>query len=100
MDRVPTAFRLTSSSRFGSLRWPFGFGKHGDDPGTRANLRSPWDTLHHVRDSAHRDLNTKDARASERIIEDIARHLAKYPPLGSIDEVLRRFLEEMRAVSQ
>ena len=24
----------------------YGFGKHGDDPGTRANLRSPWDTVH------------------------------------------------------
>jgi hypothetical protein len=31
-----------------------GFGKHGDDPGTRANLRSPWDTLHHRRDWAPR----------------------------------------------
>lgn len=77
----------------------YGFGKHGDDPGTRANLRSPWDTLHHGRDWAHRDPNMKDARAAERIIEDIAQHLAKYPPLGSIDEILRRFLEEMRAVS-
>jgi len=27
-----------------------GFGKHGDDPATRANLRSPWDTLHPGRD--------------------------------------------------
>lgn len=24
----------------------YGFGKHGDDPATRANTRSPWDTLH------------------------------------------------------
>lgn len=77
----------------------YGFGKHGDDPGTRANLRSPWDTLHHGRDWAHRDPKMKDARAAERIIEDIARHLAKYPPLGSIDEILLRFLDEMRAVS-
>lgn len=77
----------------------YGFGKHGDDPGTRANLRSPWDTLHHGRDWAHRDPNMKDARAAERIIEDIARHLAKYPPVGSIDEILGRFLDEMRAVS-
>jgi Eco29kI restriction endonuclease len=77
----------------------YGFGKHGDDPGTRANLRSPWDTLHPGRDWAHRDPNMKDARPKERIIEEIRQHLAKYPPLGSIDEILRRFLEEMRAVS-
>jgi hypothetical protein len=77
----------------------YGFGKHGDAPETRANLRSPWDTLHHGRDWAHRDPNRKDATPSEQIIEGIAQHLAKYPPLGSIDEILRRFLEKMRAVS-
>jgi hypothetical protein len=77
----------------------YGFGKHGDAPETRANLRSPWDTLHHGRDWAHRDPNMKDARAAERIVDDIAQHLAKYPALGSIDDIPRRFLEEMRAVS-
>jgi len=77
----------------------YGFGKHGDAPKTRANQRSPWDTLHHGRDWAHRDPAMKDARAGARIIEDIAQHLAKYPPVRSIDEILRRFLEEMRAVS-
>lgn len=77
----------------------YGFGKHGDDPGTRANLRSPWDTLHPGRDWAHRDPKMNDARPAKRIIDDIARHLAKYPPLASVDEILRRFLEEMRAVS-
>ena len=77
----------------------YGFGKHGDDPGTRANLRSPWDTLHPGRDWAHRDPNMKDARTLERIVEEIRLHLAKHPPIGTIDEILRRFLEEMRAVS-
>src|SRR5579862_1425117 len=55
----------------------YGFGKHGDAPETRANLRSPWDTLHPGRDWAHRDPNMKDARPKQRIIEDIAEHLAK-----------------------
>jgi hypothetical protein len=77
----------------------YGFGKHGDAPETRSNLRSPWDTLHHGRDWAHRDPNMKDARSPERIVEDMAQHLVKYPPLGSTDEILRRFLEEIRAVS-
>lgn len=77
----------------------YGFGKHGDDPITRANLRSPWDTLHPGRDWAHRDPKMKDARSSERIIEDITQHVMKYPPLGSIDAILRQFLEEMRTVS-
>lgn len=77
----------------------YGFGKHGDDPGTRANLRSPWDTLHPGRDWAHRDPKMKDARPAKRIIEDIAQHLSTYPPVRSIDEVLRRFLDEMRAAA-
>jgi hypothetical protein len=77
----------------------YGFGKHGDAPETRANLRSPWDTLHHGRDWAHREPKMRDARPTAKIIEDIAEHLKEYPPLGSIDEILRRFLEEMRAVS-
>jgi len=77
----------------------YGFGKHGDDPATRANLRSPWDTMHPGRDWAHRDQKMKDARPANRIAEDIAEHLAKYPPLGSIDEILRRFLEEIKALS-
>jgi hypothetical protein len=67
--------------------------------GTRANLRSPWDTLHDGRDWAHRDPNMKDARPAERVIEDTAEHLAKYPPLSSIDEIFGGFLDEMRAVS-
>lgn len=77
----------------------FGLGKHGDDPATRGNLRSPWDTLHPGREWAHRDPNMKDARSPQQIVKDIAAHLAKFPPLDSVDEILRRFLEEMREVS-
>ena len=74
----------------------YGFGKHGDAPETRANLRSPWDTLHHGRDWAHRDPKMMDARPKAQIVKDIARHLAEYPPLDSVDKILRRFLDEMR----
>jgi Eco29kI-like restriction endonuclease len=77
----------------------YGFGKHGDAPTTRANLRSPWDTLHPGRDWAHRDPKMKDARQKERIISDIKQHLKTYPPVRSIDQILRRFLNEMRSVS-
>ncbi len=76
----------------------YGFGKHGDAPETRANLRSPWDTLHHGRDWAHRDPKMKDARSAKRIVDDIAQHLAQSPPLDSIDKILQRFLDEMRTL--
>jgi len=77
----------------------FGFGKHGDAPQTRANLRSPWDTLHHGRDWAHRDPTMKDARSQQRILADIYSHFQQNPPLTSIDQILGLFLDEMRAVS-
>ena len=77
----------------------YGFGKHGDDPQTRANLRSPWDTLHPGRDWAHRGSSMKDARSTERIVRDIEKHLVKYQPLSSTDEILRLFLQEIRALS-
>jgi hypothetical protein len=77
----------------------YGIGKHGDDPGTRANLRSPWDTLHPGREWAHRDPNMKDARPAKRIIEDVAKHWEQNPPYKSIDQILRTFLEEIRAAS-
>ena len=44
----------------------YGFGKHGDDPGTRKNLRSPWDSLHPGRDWAYRDPAMKDAKPRRR----------------------------------
>lgn len=77
----------------------YGFGKHGDDPGTRKNLRSPWDTLHPGRDWAYRDPAMKDAKSKKEIFEAIKKHLDAYPPIRSIDEILRRFLEEIKTIS-
>jgi hypothetical protein len=75
----------------------FGLGKHGDDPATRKNLRSPWDTLHAGRAWAHSDPNLKDARTEGQIVQDIADHFLKLPPLTSVDAVINQFLEDMRA---
>lgn len=77
----------------------YGFGKHGDDPTTRANQRSPWDTLHPGRDWAHRDANMKDARPLKQIVEDIREHLMRHPPLLTVDEILKNFLNEIRAIT-
>jgi hypothetical protein len=77
----------------------FGFGKHGDDPGTRANLRSPWDTLHPGRDWAHRDEAMKDAKPRTQILEEISAHLSQFPPFRTVDQILRRFLDEMRTLT-
>ena len=77
----------------------YGFGKHGDDPGTRANKRSPWDTLHRGRGWSHSDPSMPDARPEEQIIREISAHLQVNAPFQSVDEILRKFLNEIRAVS-
>lgn len=77
----------------------YGFGKHGDDPDTRANLRSPWDTLHPGREWAHRDISMKDKKPRDQIIKEITKHLQQNVPFGSIDKILRRFLNEMQKLS-
>lgn len=74
----------------------YGLGKHGDDPATRANLRSPWDTLHHGRDWAHRDQTMKDARAETQILEDLSRHFSKVRIYAGLEEVMRGFMDELR----
>jgi hypothetical protein len=61
------------------------------------NLRSPWDTLHAGRAWAHSDPNLKDARTEGQIVQDIADHFLKLPPLTSVDAVINQFLEDMRA---
>ncbi|GMU67566.1 MAG: hypothetical protein AMXMBFR36_38400 [Acidobacteriota bacterium] len=71
----------------------YGFGKHGDAPTTRANLRSPWDTLHPARAWA----TTPPARSTKEIRADIAHHLTENPPYSSLRDALHAFLETFRA---
>lgn len=58
----------------------FGFGKHGDDPSTRANTRSPWDTLHPGRPWATREGNVKNPLSVDQIKALIAEHFSKHAP--------------------
>ncbi|MBI5863101.1 MAG: Eco29kI family restriction endonuclease [Planctomycetes bacterium] len=57
-----------------------GFGKHGDDPGTRSNTRSEWDTLHPGRAWASRAGNTPNPKTPDQIMAEIAAHFARTPP--------------------
>ncbi len=58
----------------------YGFGKHGDDPSTRANTRSPWDTLHSGRPWATRSGNKVNPLTSGQVMEGIADHYRRHPP--------------------
>ena len=74
----------------------YGFGKHGDAPKTRANQRSPWDTLHPGRAWAHRDPDMSDARPKQTIIDDIERHYGSTQIYPDLDEIVRVFMQDLR----
>ena len=59
-----------------------GFGKHGDDPKTRANKRSPWDALHPGRKWATSEGNIPSAQGVEDIKIAIRNHFNIYPPVS------------------
>lgn len=72
----------------------YGLGKHGDDAVTRANKRSPWDTLHPGRKWAVG--STEDARSEVTILADLKRHFENHPPIRDKAELLETFFEGLR----
>jgi hypothetical protein len=69
----------------------WGISKHGDTEG-RSNDRSPWDVLHPGRKWAMAE-KLQDSRPLDRILRDIATHLAVTPAFQDRDEIIERFLD-------
>lgn len=65
----------------------FGIGKHGDDATTRANRRSPWDTMHPGRKWAE-DTKTDQMKRHE-IEAKIDEHLKKHPAIPDKDKLYK-----------
>jgi len=63
------------------MRICYGFGKHGDAAKTRANRRSPWDTLHPGRKWALSSDNVPNEKSVAQIVSEIAEHFSNYPPV-------------------
>lgn len=72
----------------------FGIGKHGDSAKTRANKRSPWDTVHPGRTWAANLAN--DQKPRHQIIEEIRTHLERYPPASTVADIVDAFVSELR----
>ena len=70
----------------------YGIGKHGDDPGTRENGRSPWDTLHPGRPWAINE----PQKSVEQILAEISRHYEETPPFREQSDVIRHFIAGLR----
>jgi hypothetical protein len=71
----------------------FGLGKHGDSAGTRANKRSPWDTLHPGRTWALP--LAEDQKPKTQIFLEIAEHLERVPPHPTLEKILEDFLGDL-----
>ena len=65
----------------------FGIGKHGDSAATRANKRSPWDTMHPGRRWA--EGTTADQMKRSDIESRIHEHLQANPPIPSRDSLFK-----------
>ena len=74
----------------------YGLGKHGDDATTRANKRSPWDTLHPGRKWAEK--SKEDAKSPTTIEAELSRHFEEHPVFPDLEHVLTSFLDELRQV--
>lgn len=84
-------FRPIWNSQTGIL---YGLGKHGDSARTRANRRSPWDTLHPGRTWAA-DESLLDARSNKQIADDLQQHFQSHPVYEDISAVLDSFVREL-----
>jgi Eco29kI restriction endonuclease len=72
----------------------YGLGKHGDSAVTRANKRSPWDTLHPGR--AWAAASTEDAKPISQIDGELAAHFADHQTYADLEAVLASFIAELR----
>ncbi len=72
----------------------YGLGKHGDSATTRANKRSPWDTLHPGR--AWAAASTEDAKSIGQIEAELVIHFKQNAVYPDLQSVIGDFVEELR----
>ena len=64
----------------------WGISKHGDSAKTRANRRSPWDTMHPGRKWAFD--SAEDKKPLSEILADIREHIKANPPFNTKQELI------------
>ena len=72
-----------------------GFGKHGDSITTRANKRSPWDTLHAGRNWAGGEGQT-DKKTSAQIELELRAHFSNTIVYKSFEDVFASFVSGLK----
>jgi len=71
----------------------FGLGKHGDAATTRANNKSPWDTIHPGRAWA---AASPVAKSAEMIIQEVKYHFSNSKIFRSTEDVFQAFAEGIK----
>lgn len=71
----------------------FGIGKHGDASTTRANNKSPWDTVHPGRAWAE---GNPEAKSADAIRDEVAAHFGKTQIFRSTEDVFAAFAAGIR----
>jgi hypothetical protein len=74
----------------------YGLGKHGDSASTRANKRSPWDTLHPGRTWAAASI--EDAKSAGQIEVELVKHFAVNPAYADLGSAIDSFISELRQI--
>ena len=99
---VQSGYQAAAESHLINLFWPiwnnetkilFGLGKHGDAATTRANNKSPWDTIHPGRAWA---VGNPEAKTPESIVKEVAEHFRVTKVFKETGDVFAAFAESIR----
>lgn len=99
---VQSGYQAAAENHLIRLFWPiwnnetkvlFGIGKHGDAATTRANNKSPWDTIHPGRTWA---VGNPEARSVEDISADVAGHFQTKPIFRTTEDIFSAFAKGIR----
>jgi hypothetical protein len=74
----------------------YGIGKHGDSATTRANRRSPWDTMHPGRAWAWSAPEITDQVTGETLGNMLQEHFSNVPPFTDTANLLERFFQSLQ----
>lgn len=99
---VQSGYQAAAESHLINLFWPiwnnetrilFGLGKHGDAATTRANNKSPWDTIHPGRAWA---AGNPEAKSKDAIVAEVAEHFRNSRIFRATENVFAAFAEGIR----
>ncbi len=99
---VQSGYQAAAENHLIRLFWPiwnnetkilFGIGKHGDAATTRANNKSPWDTIHPGRAWAE---GNPEAKSAEDIRREVAAHFRKKRIFRTTEDIFGAFAKGIR----